>query len=431
MQESIILKEMMKTERVQEHIDKADEKGLNTKLLKDLCYPENRKRWVTLILQGKYHIFPSHAALIPKDEKGKFRTVYICEDLDRIFLSLANDVFCELFKSMIHKNCVSYQRGSSTQKVVKQVSNEIVRLGKIKNHIGYKTDFEKYFDFLKIEKIDSIFDEMEKRVGLEKGTDPVINVIREYYHLNLYFDEYGNVCEKYCGIKQGSATSSFLSNAALYELDEFMSNKYSIYTRYCDDCICIDENTDEIINDMNRIIAPYGIRLNPKKVEPLYSDRWFKFLGFNIKRSMITLSKTRVKKFQREIEKRTIDIKKKRKNYTSKQARKSVIRFLYEGEFSWATSCLGVINVESDIQELNKFIMDCIRACDTGKLKVGGLGSVNYLDDRTILRGRGRNVKANRKKTDKIENYLSVKCLSNDLKICKEVFDAAVRNMKG
>ena len=423
---------MFETERWQELLDNATEKEIDLKTIKELCYPENRKALFEIIYQDKYNIFPPHTALIPKDKPGEFRTVYVNESRDRIVLTLINDCLFELFPHFIHDKCVSYQKGSSTQKVVKQVSNEIVRLCKIKNHAGYKSDFSKYFDNIKIEVIDSIFDRMEKELGFEKNNEPVINLLRRYYHQDIYFDEKGNLCSKYQSLKQGCAVASFLACAVLYELDEFMSNKYSLYYRYSDDCVCIDDNTDEIIDDMNRVIEPYGVTLNPKKVELLYSDRWFKFLGFNIKGSMITLSKTRVKKFQREIEKRTIDIKKKRKNYTSKQARKSVIRFLYEGEFSWATSCLGVINVESDIQELNKFIMDCIRACDTGKLKVGGLGSVDYLPDRTILRGRGRNVKANREKTDKnIENYLSVGCLANDMKISKIVFNAAVRNMKG
>ena len=75
--------------------------------------------------------------------------------------------------------------------------------------------------------------------------------------------------------------------------------------------------------------------------------------------------------------------------------------------------------------------MDCIRACKTGKKKVGGLGSVNNLPDRTILRGKGRNVRANREKSGQIENYLSVGCLRNNLRINKEVFRTTVRNMKG
>lgn len=428
---SKLLTMMFEFDRWQDLLDNATEKEIDLKTIKELCYPENRKALFEVIYQDKYNIFPPHVGLIPKGN-GEFRTVYINEARDRILLTLINDCLCELFEDMIHPQCKSYQRGIGTQKVVKEISNEIVKLDKIiSGRIGWKSDFSKYFDTLNIDVIDSVFDEWERRLGFEKGTEQVINLLRRYYHQDMYFDEKGNLKSRYQGLKQGCAVASVLANVCLYELDEYMSNKYKIYYRYSDDIVCIDEDTSNVINDINSITEPYGVTLNPKKVEPLYSNRWFKFLGFNIKGDMITLSKNRVKKFQREIEKRTIDIKKKRKNYTSKQAKKSVVKFLYEGEFSWSTSCLGTINVEPDIQELNKFIMDCIRACDTGKLKVGGLGSVNYLDDRTILRGRGRNVKSNREKTGSIENYLSVGCLANDMKISKTVFDAAVRNMKG
>lgn len=429
---SRLLEEMFKTERWQELLDKATEKEIDLKTIKELCYPENRKMLFQIIYEDKYNIFPPSIIKIPKDTPGDFREVYVNTPRDRIVLSLINDCLCELFKDMIHPRCRSYQKGLSSQKTVKDISNELVKLSKIiDGQLGYKIDFSKYFPSVSIKAIDDIFDKIEERLGFKRNSEPVINLLRRYYHQDLYFDVDGNLQSRYQGLKEGCSVASFLANVVLYELDESLANKYSCSYRYSDDLVVVDKDTSNVIEEINSIINKYGVTLNPKKVEPLYSDRWFKFLGFNIKGDMITLSKTRVKKFQREIEKRTIDIKKKRKNYTSKQARKSVIRFLYEGEFSWATSCLGTINVKPDIQELNKFIMDCIRACDTGKLKVGGLGSVNYLDDRTILRGCGRNVKANREKTGKIENYLSVGCLSNDLKICKEVFDAAVRNMKG
>lgn len=157
----------------------------------------------------------------------------------------------------------------------------------------------------------------------------------------------------------------------------------------------------------------------------MYSDKWFKFLGFLIKGNQITLSGTRVKKFQKEVEKRSI----KRRKCSSKQAKNAITKFLYEGEFNWATSCLSIINVEKDINELNGFIMDCIRACETGKKKIGGLGSVTNLPDKTILRGTGRNVKSNKAKTGYIEKYISVGCLAKDVKLAQPVFETVVRNM--
>ena len=424
---SKLLLMMFETDRWQDLLDGATEKEIDLKVIKELCYPENRQALFEVIYQDKYNIFPPHIAKIPKDTPGEFREVYVNEARDRIVLTLINDCLCELFADMVHPQCKSYQKGIGTQKVVKEISQEIVRLSKIKNQIGYKSDFSKYFDTVKIEVIDGVFDLIEKRLGFEKGTEPVINLLRRYYHQDIYFDEKGNLRQKYQALKQGCAVASWLANVCLYELDDFMSRKYKIYYRYSDDVVVIDRNTEDVISDMNSIISKYGVKLNPKKVEPLYADKWFKFLGFNIKGDMITLSKTRVKKFQKEVEKRSI----KRRHCTGNQARKAIIKFLYEGDYSWATSCLGVINVESDIQELNKFIMDCIRACDTGKKKIGGLGSVNDLPDRTILRGGGRNVRANREKTGQIENYLSVGCLSKNLKISKVIFVATVRNMKG
>ena len=428
---SALLTKMFEHDRWQQLLDNATEKEIDLTTIKELCYPENRMALFEVIYQDKYNIFPPRIALIPKDTPNEFREVYVNTPRDRIVLTLINDCLCEMFADMVHPQCKSYQKGIGSQKVVKEVSNEIVRLGKFKKHIGYKSDFSKYFDKVSIEAIDDVFDRIEKRLGFDVGTEPVINLLRRYYHQNLYFDVSGNLCEKYQALKQGCAVASFLANVVLYELDEFMSSKFQIYYRYSDDVVCIDENTDDIIDDMNNIIHKYGVSLNPKKVEPLYNDKWFKFLGFNIKGGMITLSKNRVKKFQKEIMSRSIDRKKKYKNYNGTQAKKAIVKFLYEGEHSWGTACLGVINVDHDIQELNKFIMDCIKACDTGKLKVGGLGSVNNLEDRTILRGRGRNVAANRKKVDEIENYLSVKCMSNNLKMSKEIFETTVRNMKG
>lgn len=423
---SKLLLKMFEHDRWQNLLDNATEKEIDLKTIKELCYPENRMRLFELIRADQYNIFPPHEALIPKDTPGEFRTVYVNEPRDRIVLTLINDCLCEMFGDMVHPSCKSYQKGIGTQRVVQEISNEIVRLSKIKNQIGYKSDFSKYFDTVNIEAIDKVFNTIEERLGFEKNTEPVINLLRRYYHQDLYFDEKGKLRKKYQALKQGCSVAAFLANVVLYELDDFMSKKYKIYYRYSDDVVTIDEDTSHVIDDMSSIINKYGVALNPKKVEPLYVDKWFKFLGFNIKGDMITLSKNRVKKFQKEIEKRSIDNKK----CTGKQAKKAIIRFLYDGKYNWATSCLSVINVEPDIQELNKFIMDCIRACDTGKKKIGGLGSVNNLPDRTILRGCGRHVKSNRQ-TGQIENYLPVSCLRNNLRIHKEVFRTTVRNMKG
>ena len=168
--------------------------------------------------------------------------------------------------------------------------------------------------------------------------------------------------------------------------------------------------------------------LNPKKVEYLDANHWFKFLGYSIKGHDISLSSTRIKTFQKEIEKRTI----KKRDTTMTKAINAVNRYLYKGYdgFSWATQVLPVINVKEDINKLNTFVMDCIRAVNTGKRKVGGLGYVKTQAVGCIDRGRGRNVKANRGKTEsEINGYLSIGCAQNALRTSRAAYNTLVNTL--
>jgi hypothetical protein len=91
---------------------------------------------------------------------------------------------------------------------------------------------------------------------------------------------------------------------------------------------------------------------------------------------------------------------------------------------------LPIINVDKDIETLNQFVMDAIRACATNKKKIGGLGSVNDKEDYTILRGTGRNVAANRTKTEKeIDGYMSIGCMRNAILTNRAAYDTLVRSM--
>ena len=83
-----------------------------------------------------------------------------------------------------------------------------------------------------------------------------------------------------------------------------------------------------------------------------------------------------------------------------------------------------------DIDKLNTFVMDCIRAVKTGKKKVGGLGYVKTQNVGCIDRGRGRNVKANRGKTEsEIKGYLSIGCAQNALRTSRAAYNTLVNTL--
>lgn len=413
--EDKILYEFFNIERWKKAIEKGVFKDIRKDQLIKLTDETTRLSMATAMKEGKYEIFPPHTAQIPKDTPGEFRTVYVNEPMDRIVLGIANDLLFDLMPEMIHKSCKSYQTGLGCGKIVQEVSHIICR-SRTNQYIGWKSDLSKYFDSVPLKYIDDAFDDVEAKYGKSK----LIDVLRKYYHSDLYFDEENQLQHKYQSLKQGCAVASWLANVLLYDLDEELSKLNGYYVRYSDDMLFVGPDYEKAMKILQERLAAMEMKLNPKKVEYLTYNRWFKFLGYSIKGQDISLSSTRIKTFQKEIESRTI----KNRKTTYGQAVKSVNRYLYigDGKHSWATQVLPVCNVQKDIDELNKFVMDCLRAVQTGKRKIGGLGYLRDNPNGCIARGIGRNVKANRMKTAAIEGYLSLNCMRKAILTSKDLY---------
>lgn len=409
------------TERWQYAINKGFDKDINKATLHQLTTPEARLAMYQRIKDGKYKIMPPHTAKIPKDN-GDFRTVYVNEPCDRVLLSIANDLLFELMPEMVHPRCKSYQKGIGCGRVVQEVSRKICSANG--NVIGWKSDLSKYFDSVPIEFIDLAFDKVEEK----HGKSALIDVIRDYYHTDLFFDTDGNLSNSYQSLKQGCSVAAWLADVVLYHIDEQLSALDGYYIRYSDDTLFIGKDYEKAMTIMQDELMKMKMKLNPKKVEYLDANHWFKFLGYSIKGHNISLSSTRIKTFQKEIEKRTI----KKSDTTMTKAINAVNRYLYKGfgDFSWATQVLPVINVKEDIDKLNAFVMDCIRAVKTGKRNVGGLGYVKTQAVGCIDRGRGRNVKANRAKTEsEIKGYLSIGCAHNAMRTSRAAYITLINNL--
>lgn len=405
---------------------KAIEKGIGKDIRKDqlirLTDEHTRLQIADAMRKGNFEISPPHTAQIPKDN-GEFRTVYVNEPMDRVILSIANDLLFDLMPDMLHPSCKSYLTGIGCGKVVTEASRQIVNTASV-SVLGWKSDLSKYFDSVPIQFIDEAFDKVEAK----HGHSALIDVLRKYYHCDLYFDEDNCLKSKYQSLKQGCAVASWLADVLLFDLDEELSELNGYYVRYSDDMLFIGADYEKAMELLRKRLSEKSMQLNPKKVEYLTADHWFKFLGFSIKGKMISLSSSRIKTFQKEIERRTI----RSRNTTLTKAVNSVNRYLYKGngEFSWATQILPVCNVRKDLDELNLFVMDCLRAVETGKRKVGGLGYVRNKSDGCIVRGRGRNVKANRSKIDGcIPGYLTIGCMRNALLTSRAVYNTLVASL--
>lgn len=412
-----LLKTFFEKTRWEKAIQTGVDKDIDKSLLRHLSSPENRIALYHQIRDDNYTVAPPHEALIPKDD-GTYRTVYVNEGIDRIILAIINDMFFELCPELIHKQCTSYQKGIGCGKVVQKASKTIATMEN--TEIGRKVDLSKYFDSVPIKYIDAIFDYIENKFGTSK----IIDIVRTYYHTDTVIDINKNVIEKYSSLRQGCAIAAFLADAVLFDIDDAISKLDVYYVRYSDDILILGNEWNKGYDLLQQMLLKKQLTLNPKKVETLYKDKWFKFLGFAIKDDQISISKSRLKTFQHEIEKRTLY----NKSHNMNQIINAVYDYLYKGNdgYSWATSVLPIINVEKDINTLNSFVMDAIRAGITEKTRIGGLGSVANTPDSTIMRGTGRHVTANKTKIPILKNYMTISCMQKAMLTSKEAYNTLV-----
>ena len=250
--EDKLLKMFFEPERWEYAIAKGIVKDVPKNVLYQLCKPEVRIRMYQAIANGTYEIAPPHTAKIPKDTPGEWRTVYVNEGADRVLLSIANDLLFELMPDCVHPACKSYLKGVGCGKVVQEASLAITRSekGTVKSEqfatatpkLGWKSDLSKYFDSVPIEFIDAAFDGVELRFGESK----LIDVLRKYYHSDLYIDgETHKVCSKYQSLKQGCSVASWLADVLLYHIDEKLSQLDGYYVRYSDDMLFIGKDADK------------------------------------------------------------------------------------------------------------------------------------------------------------------------------------------
>lgn len=407
-------------------INDGREKKIRDDVLENFTDPNYREKIKAMIAAHEYHVHPPHEAQVPKDD-GTMRTVYANEPRDRVLLTVINNILFKYCHEMVHPKCVSYQTGIGCGKIDQRVIKEIENLempDAWSNRLGYKIDLSKYFDSVPIKYIDAAFDQIEEKLG----KSVIMDMVREYYHDDTLIALDGSEIHKYTSLRQGCAIAAFLADAVLYDVDAEISSMGVLYYRYSDDILILGKNADNAFRRISTMLDERSLSLNPKKVERLDRSHWFTFLGFSIRGHEITLSRKRIKNLQKEIERRSVKVPK----ITGKTALRKIYMYLYDDSLTkhaYADGILSIITSSKDICELDAFIMDCARACDTGRKRVGGLGYDKTGTKGVITRGKGRHVGTNRKKIPVVDGYVPISYMKSLYTSDRTAYKACVKDL--
>ena len=101
MTNDILLQKFFEKDRWEQALEVGVDKHIDKGELRKLTSPEVRLALYNAIISDNYEIAPPHQTQIPKDN-GDMRIVYVNENIDRIFLSIVNNLFFEMFPEFVH-----------------------------------------------------------------------------------------------------------------------------------------------------------------------------------------------------------------------------------------------------------------------------------------------------------------------------------------
>ena len=299
------------------------------------------------VCAGTYHIQPPRIVKVPKDNGG-IRELTVCTDKDRFLLAMVNEAWFKLFGDRVSEACTSYRTGCSTASTVKKMHKHL--------GYGYKLDLSKYFDSV-------------PRVVLNEALEsictytPLDAVIYDFYNDDCVVEN-KSIVTKYKSLGQGCATSAFLADYILCNIDDEMSHVCGYYCRYSDDMLIISPDADEILGMLEHRLSLLGLQLNPSKVQQIDENTPFKFLGFEIDGDKINIAPSTLQQKKKDVK----HVCKMHKGNLSK-ALKEVQKLFFSTNYpthGWLYSKCQAVNQLDRIIELDTYCKDCLRACATG-----------------------------------------------------------------
>ena len=335
-------------------IDKGIDKTIPVSVLRKFCVADYRTNLIAKIESGGYQLSPPRVVKIPKDN-GSFREIYVCKPVDRVVLTLINSALNYLYEDKLSPACKSYQQGLSCATAVREVPKPILA--------GYKVDLSKYFDSVSKDTLMTMLKELDTGSAADR-------LLRDFYSDDRVIIGKTPV-ERYKSLGQGCATAAFLSNYLLRHVDAKMMQQCSYYCRYSDDMLLLGPNAESALAVLKQELLPFGLALNPSKVEQVSPDKEFKFLGFGINGPHITISKKDLQAKKREVKHalKMIDY-----HLSHEERLKKSISAVKRIFFNYAEPCHGWlymkalgINDYSRISELDEYCKDCIRASILGR----------------------------------------------------------------
>lgn len=322
------------------------------------------------LMSGEYEWSTPRKVEIAKSASKKKRVVYIYNVKDRYILGVLYRAISTYYSANISDRCFSYTKGKNTSNAIRYIKDNKTD----KLNYGVKIDIHAYFNSVSKEKVIEMINCLFSG-GIKESIEKLM--------LNDTVLWRGQEIQEWKALIPGCALGSFFANYTLKECDEYFENKNSVYARYSDDIIVIEDSKEELQKDLDIImdyLNKYGLTMNPDKYTWFEPGDDIEYLGLKLLGDgTIDISdhaKQKIKKqMHRWCRKGRMEIE---RDYTpfNVVARRTIRQLNnknffcainHDTTFGWAMYSFSKINTIQSLKEIDFYTKDTIRAMKTGK----------------------------------------------------------------
>jgi len=268
---------------------------------------------------------------------------------------------------VLAEQCYSYRRGRSQFGAIGQV---LARVNAGADWWVVRSDFSSFLDTVNLPLLVSQLE------GLLVDEPLVLDLYLKYLYNGRLRD--GRFLPRTSGLPRGGILTPFLANLYLTPLDDAMTGEGFHYTRYADDIIVLaetEQRAQRALERLDQLSSKLDLIQSPEKRKIFSPGEGFEFLGYQIKRSEVSIRPYAINSLKRRV-RRVADKRKYRqldvKSLSTEEGRaglQSLISrvnrtYIYRGGSDWARHFCRCSS-DQQFRELDAWIADRIRTAVT------------------------------------------------------------------
>ena len=348
-----------------------DEEFFN--LTKDYLYSEDFDNDIKRLIAKDYYFDLPRCVLIKKSLSNRRRTVFIFEDHNKIILQYLNYMLVRKYNYAFSDNLYS----SRVENRTKELFRTLKELDPERKYYVVKSDIHKYSESIDLDILETQLNEICS--DEPEFIDFILWLMkRGKYYFN------GEVVEHYTSVMGGNPTSAFFYNLNLIHVDEVMSERAVLYSRYADD-ICIICNTREKAEEnwalLRKMVSDLNLEFNEDKSAIIEPGEALDLLGIKFANGYVDIADNTYSKVVNRFKHRANSLNRRVRSgrFTREQAAQIMAHivsayfygYVKEGEddvrYRWIDRIFPVITTTERLSSIDKVGEDCIRFVATGR----------------------------------------------------------------